>query len=147
MRLGPITGIVLSFPILAGKVEAWRRFVQELSGSRRKQYENSRQQLGITRERMSLKETPYGATSITTLEAPDIAQALGNLIASTRSFDTWYRQRLRELHGVDLSGYEQYSQPWPLPQDQQVYFEWELQDAVDGSSTSTPTMYTGKEQS
>ena len=141
MKLPPISGIVLSFPILAGKVEAWRRFCQELSGSRRKQYEISRQQLGITRERMSLKETPYGATSITTLEAPDIAQALGNLIASTRSFDTWYRQRLREFHGVDLSGYEQYSQPWPLPRDQRVYFEWMLEDASDGASTSTPTMF------
>lgn len=141
MNLEPISGIVLSFPILAGKVEAWRRFCQELSGSRRKQYEDSRQQLGITRERMSLRETPYGATSITTLEAPNIAQALGNLIASTRSFDAWYRQRLRELHGVDLRGYELYSQPWPLPRDQQVYFEWELDDASDGSSTSTPTMF------
>ncbi len=141
MKLMPISGIVLSFPILAGKVEAWRRFCQELSGSRRKQYETSRQLLGITRERMSLKETPYGATSITTLESPDIAQALGNLMTSTRSFDTWYRQRLRELHGVDLSGYEQYSQPWPLPQDQQVYFEWMLEDAADVGSSNTPTMY------
>lgn len=141
MKLMPISGIVLSFPILAGKVEAWRRFCQEISGSRRKQYEISRQQLGITRERMALKETPYGATSITMLEAPNIAQALGNLITSTRSFDIWYRQRLHELHGVDLNGYEQYSQPWPLPRDQQVYFEWMLEDVADVGSSNTPTLF------
>ena len=33
-----MSGIVLTFPILAGKVEAWRRFCQELSGSRLKLY-------------------------------------------------------------------------------------------------------------
>jgi len=71
-----MSGIVLTFPILAGKVEAWRRFCQELSGSRRKQYEASRQRLGITRERMALMETSFGATAVTTLEAPNVAQAL-----------------------------------------------------------------------
>ena len=43
-----MSGIVLTFPILAGKVEAWRRFCQEISGSRRQMYEASRQRLGIT---------------------------------------------------------------------------------------------------
>ena len=47
-------GIILTFPIVAGKVEAWRRFCQELSGSRRQMYEASRQRLGITCERMAL---------------------------------------------------------------------------------------------
>ena len=43
-----MAGIILTFPIVAGKVEAWRRFCQELSGSRRQMYESSRQRLGIT---------------------------------------------------------------------------------------------------
>ena len=47
-------GIVLTFPILPGKVEAWRRFCQELAGSRSTLYEASRRRLGITRERMAL---------------------------------------------------------------------------------------------
>ena len=62
-------GIVLTFPILAGKVEAWRRFCQELSGSRRRMYEASRQRMGITRERLALVETAFGSTAVTTLEA------------------------------------------------------------------------------
>jgi hypothetical protein len=127
-----MAGIVLTFPILADKVEAWRRFCQELAGSRRKLYEASRQRLGITRERLALVETAYGSNAVTTLEAPDIARALGQIIASNRSFDVWYRERLKEMHGIDLAGYEQFSQRMPLPGNQEVHFEWSVSpDAGD----------------
>lgn len=121
-----MSGIVLTFPILAGKVEAWRRFCQELSGSRQKTYEASRQRLGITRERLALVETAYGSTAVTTLESPDMDGALGQIITSLLPFDVWYRERLLELHGVNLAGYEQFAQPVPLPQNQKVHFEWTL---------------------
>jgi hypothetical protein len=121
-----MSGIVLTFPILAGKVEAWRRFCQELSDSRRKPYEISRQRLGITRERLALVETAFGSTAVTTLEAPDVGQALGQIIASKLPFDVWYRERLQELHGVNLAGYEQFLQPTPTPHNQELLFEWTL---------------------
>jgi hypothetical protein len=82
--------------------------------------------LGITRERLSLVETAFGATSVTTLEAPDVAQALGQIIASDLTFDVWYREKLQELHGVNLAGYEQFTQPIPLPPNQELIFEWSL---------------------
>ena len=119
-----MSGIVLTFPILDGKVEAWWRFCQELCGFRQKQYEASRQKLGITRERLALVETAFGATAVTTLEAPDVAQALGQIIASILPFDVWYREKLLELHGVNLAGYEQFAQPKPLPPNQELLFEW-----------------------
>ncbi len=125
-----MSGIVLTFPILADKVEAWRRFCQELAGSRRKPYEASRQRLGITRERLALVETVFGSTAVTTLEAPDIAQALGQIIASNHTFDIWYRDRLQELHGINLAGYEQFAQTTPLPQNQEVHFDWPLNSKV-----------------
>jgi len=121
-----MSGIVLTFPILNGKVEAWRRFCQELIGSRRLPYEASRQRLGISREQLALVDTAFGSTSVTTLEAPDVAQALGQIIASDFPFDAWYREQLHELHGVNLAGYEQFAQRTPLPQDQEVHFEWTL---------------------
>ncbi|MBN1668569.1 MAG: hypothetical protein JW862_15850 [Anaerolineales bacterium] len=128
-----MSGIVLTFPILAGKVEAWRRFCQELSGSQQKLYEASRQRLGITRERLALVDTAFGATAVTTLEAPDVAQALGQIIASSLPFDIWYRERLQELHGVNLAGYEKFAQRTPLPINQEVHFEWMLNTEVGGS--------------
>ena len=127
-----MSGIVLTFPILAGKVEAWRRFCQELSGSRRKPYETSRQRLGITREQLALVDTAYGSMAVTTLEAPDVAKALGQIIASLLPFDVWYRDRLQELHGINLAGYEQYAVRTPLPPNQEVHFEWALISNLSG---------------
>jgi len=127
-----MSGIVLTFPILDSKVEAWRRFTQELCGFRRKSFEASRQRLGITRERLTLVETTFGATAVTTLEAPDVAQALGQIIISILPFDVWYREKLLELHGVNLAGYEQFAQPTPLPSNQELLFEWTLNSNVAG---------------
>jgi len=127
-----MSGIVLTFPIVTGKVEAWRRFCQELSGSRRKTYEASRQRLGITRERLVLVETAFGSTAVTTLEAPNMDRALGQIITSVLPFDIWYRERLQELHGVNLAGYEKFSQPTPTPHDQELLFEWRSNSSVGG---------------
>ena len=126
-----MSGIILTLPIVAGKVEAWRRFCQELSGSRRRPYEASRQRLGITFERLALVENAYGATSVTTLEAPDVDRALGQIIASGIPFDVWYRESIERLHGINLTGYEQFSQPIPIPDNQEMLFEWILPSSAD----------------
>ena len=125
-------GIILTFPIVAGKVEAWRRFCQELSGSRRQMYEDSRHRLGISRERLALVETAFGSAAVTTLEAPDVDRALGQIIASPLPFDRWYREQVRELHGINLAGYEQFMQQTPLPLNQELIFEWTLLSSADG---------------
>jgi hypothetical protein len=117
-------GIILTFPIVAGKVEAWRRFCQELSGSRRQMYEASRRRLGITRERVTLVETAFGSAAVTTIEAPDVDRALGQIIASKLPFDRWYREQVRELHGINLAGYERFQQQTSLPPNQELIFEW-----------------------
>jgi hypothetical protein len=127
-----MAGVVLTFPIVAGKVEAWRRFCQELSGSRRQMYEASRQRLGITRERLALVETAFGSAAVTTLEAPDVDRALGQIIASKLPFDRWYREQVRNLHGINLAGYEQFLQQAPLPPDQELIFEWALLPDASG---------------
>jgi len=117
-------GIVLTFPILPSKVEAWRRFCQEMSGSRAIMYEASRRRLGITRERLALVETPFGSAATTTLESPDIGRALTELIASDLPFDCWYREQVEELYGVTLTRYEQFAAPSAATRPQEPLFEW-----------------------
>lgn len=124
-------GIVLTFPILAGKVEAWRRFCQELSGSRRQMYIASRRRLGVTQERLSLVETAFGSAAMTILEASDVDRALDQIIASTLPFDRWYRERIRELHGVNLTGSEQFTREEPPTHSQEMLFEWTLSSSSD----------------
>jgi hypothetical protein len=119
-------GFVLTLPIAAGKVEAWRRFCQELSGSRQQRFETSRRRLGVTRERLALVETPFGSTGVTTLEAHDVALALSEMLGSDRPFESWYRERLHDLHGINLSRFEQLARSAPLAGPHEVLFEWML---------------------
>ena len=128
-----MSAVILTFPIQCGKVEAWRRFCQELSGSRLQMYLSSRRRIGITHERMALVETSFGATSVTTLEAIDVGQALTNIITSILPFDCWYRERMQELHGISLAGYEEFVQPERLILNQELLFEWTLTSDVDSS--------------
>ena len=127
-----MSGIVLTFPILAGKVEAWRRFCQEISGSQQQMYITSRRRLGITYERLALVETTFGATGVTTLDALDVGRALGQIISSNLPFDRWYRERVQELHGINLAGYEQFVKPVTPSQNQKLLFEWTLTSSVNG---------------
>jgi hypothetical protein len=128
-----MSGITLTFPIVAGKVESWRRFCQEMSGSRRLAYEASRYRLGITRERLALVVTAFGSAAVTTLEALDMGRALNQIIASELPFDRWYREQVQELHGVNLARYEIFLQPAPPSEDQELLFEWTLPSGVGNS--------------
>jgi hypothetical protein len=125
-------GVVLTFPIVADKVEAWRRFCQELSGSRLQLYIASRRRLGITRERLALIETATGTATVTILEATDVARALGQIITSDLPFDRWYREKVQALHGIRLAGYQNIAQREQPPQDQELLFEWVLSASSNG---------------
>jgi hypothetical protein len=78
---------------------------------------------------MALVETTFGAMATTTMETHDVGQALGKLITSILPFDRWYRERLQELHGINLTGYEQFVQPAQPLQNQELLFEWTLKTA------------------
>jgi hypothetical protein len=119
-----MSGIVLTLPIVAGKVEAWRRFCQEMSGSRLQMYEASRRRLGITRERLALVETAFGSVTVTTVEAQDVGQALSQILTSALPFDSWYREQVQELHGINLAEYEHFAQQISPIHNQELLFEW-----------------------
>ena len=97
--------VVLAFalPILPGKQEAWRRFCQELLESRYWEYEESRQRLGITREVTCFAQTVQGEMAIVYLETDHPEQVFPGLAESDLPFDSWLRQQLLELHGLDVA--------------------------------------------
>jgi len=121
-----VSSIVLTFPIMEGKVEDWRLFCQELSDTHQTLYEASRVALGITHERLALVETPYGATAINSIEASDIDRTLSKMLTSNLEFDVWYRKKVQELYDIDLAGYIQFEQREPLSVNPDVLFEWVL---------------------
>jgi len=109
----------LVLPILPGKEEAWRRLYQELSGSRRPEYEGSRRRLGITRECVWVAQILQGEIAIVYLEAEELAQVILQLAVSDLPFDRWFRQQLQEAHGLDVT------QPQAVTPSTEVIFDWQ----------------------
>ena len=109
----------LVLPILPGKEEAWRRLYQELPGSRRPEYEESRRRLGITRECVWVAQILQGEIAIVHLEAEEPEQVILQLAASDLPFDRWFRQQLQEVHGLDVT------QPKVVAPSTEVIFDWQ----------------------
>lgn len=90
-------------PIVPGKTEAWKAALAEMSGPRRADYDAARRALVITREVVSLQETPQGDFVCVFIEGADAENALAKVISATDDFHEWVRQTiLADTHGVDL---------------------------------------------
>ena len=121
-----MSGIVLTFPILPGKEESWRWFCQEISGSQLQMYLSSRRSMGITHERLVLVKNAFGSSCRDHPGSSRYSPGIWKTDRLALPFDVWYRERLQELHGINLDGYEQYLQPTQVPLSQDVYFDWRL---------------------
>jgi hypothetical protein len=102
--------VAFVLPFLPDKVEDHRQFCEELVGARRDEYEASRQRLGITREASWHQETPDGTVSLVCLEANDLGSVARGMGTSSDPFDEWFRERVRDIHGIDLAS------PAPYPE-------------------------------
>ena len=94
--------------VSADQEEPWRRFLQELSGSRYEEYAESRRRLGISAESVWFAPKPSGGgMAVVWLEAEDPERALCKLVAeltaSETSFDSWLRREMHELFGCDFA--------------------------------------------
>jgi hypothetical protein len=94
--------------VSADQEEPWRRFLQELSGSRFEEYAKSRRRLGIFAESVWFAPKPSGGgAAVVFLEAEDPERALRELVAelaaSETSFDSWLRREVHELFGCDFA--------------------------------------------
>lgn len=92
----------IALPILPGKTEAWRGFINELGTTRKADFDASRQRLGV-RERTFLQPTPMGDFVVVTLEGENPAQAFAAFGQGTDDFTTWFKEQVQMAHGVDLS--------------------------------------------
>jgi hypothetical protein len=90
--------------VSADQEEPWRRFLQELSGSRHEEYAESRQRRNISAESVWFAPKPSGGgIAILCLEADDLERALRELTESEGSFDIWFETQVRKLFGCDFA--------------------------------------------
>ena len=96
--------IAFAAPILPGKTEADRSAMQSVSdGERKAAHDASRQRHGINREAVWIQQTPAGDMAVVYLEADNLQAAFGGLGSSQEEFDRWFRDVLRDVHGIDLA--------------------------------------------
>jgi hypothetical protein len=94
--------IAFTVPVLPGKETLDRSTLEEFTGARRDEYETARKRIGITREAVWHQETPNGTVAVVYLEADDIGAAMQGIASSQEPFDVWFRERMKEIHGIDL---------------------------------------------
>ena len=98
-----MAAIAFAVPIVPGKEQLDRDAFEEMQGSRREEYEAARRAAGVSREAVWHQETPEGTIAVVYMEADDPEAALQTIGTSEEPFDRWFRERMEEVHGINLS--------------------------------------------
>jgi hypothetical protein len=95
--------VAFAAPILPGKTEQDREDMRSCAwGERQAAHEASRASHGVTREAVWIQPTPMGDLAIVYLEADDLPAAFAGLASSQEPFDVWFREQVRDVHGINL---------------------------------------------
>jgi hypothetical protein len=96
-----VQSVAFATPLLPGQAEASRTALAACrDGARKEAYEDSRRRAGIIREAVWIQSAPGGDVAVVYLEADDLAVALTILSTSAEPFDRWFRDHLRQVHGI-----------------------------------------------
>ena len=126
-----------SFPILAGKREAWIRFVQALHEGRRQEYEASRRQLGIVAEAFWLVDGGARAMCRVVVRSRQPLSSWPGVTAEADPFARWFARHLAELHGVALN--QQRAPPALIAEWRDPEYERETDLADEGAKEMSVT--------
>jgi hypothetical protein len=111
--------VAFALPILPGQGNTVRRLGEKASGSGplRDAYEESRQSLGITEEKVWLQKTPTGEVLVIYWETDDPQRTLREIAASQDQFDCQFRKLIESTApALDLSEDQ--------PLSNELLFEW-----------------------
>lgn len=98
-----MTSIGFVVPVPAGKEQADREWMASLDGERREEYRSEWKKAGFKRHAVWQQETANGTVDIVYLEADDIPAAMQAITSADSPFHNWFRERVLEVHGLDLS--------------------------------------------
>lgn len=90
-------------PVLPGKEQADREWMDAMEGARREGYQSAWREAGVTRHAVWQQHTADGTVDIVYLEADDIPAALQDISRSDAPFQRWFRERVLDVHGIDLT--------------------------------------------
>jgi hypothetical protein len=96
-------GFAFSIPVVPGKEELDRQTLKEMLGRRRPEYEAALREAGITRQAIWHQATPAGTVAVVYVEGDDPETGVARFGSSEQPFNAWFRERMKEVHGVDIS--------------------------------------------
>ena len=99
-------------PILDGKLNAWKQWIEEVNGPRRADIEDFNRRHRLTRHRAWLAEPPSGPVVVALHEGPGADEFMGELASSQNETDKWFSDKVKEFHGLDVTQ----PPPGPLPE-------------------------------
>jgi hypothetical protein len=90
-------------PLLVGQTDASRTALTSCwVGARKEAHQDARRRVGIVREAVWIQPAPGGDVAVVYLEADDLATAFRILGTSAEPFDCWFRDHVRQVHGIAL---------------------------------------------
>ncbi len=92
--------------VLPGKTGEFIDFMCDVRAGRAEEHSASRQRLGLEVERAWIEPTATGDVIIMYFEGQDPAKSMKMLAKSKENYDVWYRDRLRDITGVDLGKHD-----------------------------------------
>ena len=96
--------LAFTLPLLPGKTDADREAMLSCwRGERQAEHEASHRSKGITRHSVWIQSTPGGDVAVVLIEANDLERAFAEIGSSQEPFDVWFRQHVRDVHGVDVA--------------------------------------------
>jgi hypothetical protein len=98
-----VPGFAFSIPIVRGKEELDRRTLDEMLDDRREEYQAALRQAGITRQAIWHQDTPDGTVAVVYVEGDDPQAGIARFSTSDEPLNTWFREQMKEVHGVDIS--------------------------------------------
>lgn len=104
-------GVVVA-PILEGKLDVWKRWIEELKGSRSQELTDFNWRYNLTRHAAWLAETPMGTFVVALHEGPGGDDFMAKVGPSQQSFDVQFKEKLLEIHGIDVTQ----PPPGPMPE-------------------------------
>ncbi len=94
----------IAAPIAPGKLETWQAWIAELNGPRKAEFDDMNRRLGLTGHRAWLQQMPDGNSIVIAVhDGPGGDVFMGKLGASEHEFDVWFREKVSEIHGIDLA--------------------------------------------
>lgn len=108
--------LVRAFPVTCGKDEMME-FIKELTQRRASEVNAFYRRFGVSHEAAFWQETPLGAQMIIYTQAADLTEAPEVYAKAEESFESWFKQEVLRLTGVDLN-------QTPLGPPSEKIFEW-----------------------